>query len=115
MLVKVTKAAKKFPVPVMVPDSFPHDFKTLVNYLDSYSIIENYLTKEQFNAIPGSVKHFLRFFESFEPQTYYVKDDQTVIVADSVNGEVFEDNIPLQKFIADALIYAGKNVIEEEM
>ena len=114
MLVKVTKTAKKFKVPTIAPDPFPLHMKSLVNYLDSYSIIENYLTEEQFNAIPGSVRHFLRFFESFEPQTYYVKDDQTVTVADSVNGEVFEENIPLQKFIADALIYAGENVIEEE-
>lgn len=115
MLVKVVKAAKKFPIPVIAPDPFPQHYKSLVNYLDSYSILENFLTGEQFDAIPGSVKHFLRFFESFDPQTYYVKDNKIVIVADSVSGEIFDENIPLQKFIADALIYAGENVLEEEM
>ena len=114
MKVKVNKLVKRFPLPVLEPLPKWSERKSVVSFLDSYEIIENYLTAEQFNSIPYSVRHYLRFFESFEPQSYIVKDNKTVTVLDSVNGDVFEEDIPLQKFINDALRYAGEQVVEEE-
>ena len=118
MLVKVTKTVKRFPLPVIEPSPFPAHGKSIKPYQESYDILSDYLTMRQFVAIPENIRHFLRFCESFEPTAYYVTDDKDgsfVTVVDSCNGDVFQENIPLQKFINDALRYASERVIEEEM
>ena len=118
MKVKANKAVRRFKVPTAEPPTYCHNRKSIVHFQESYDIFTDYLEKADFNAIPYSVRHYLRFFESFEPQTYYVMTDESgvyVTAVDSCNGDIFEENIPLQEFIARTLHYCGENVIEEEM
>ena len=93
------------------------DIKSIIPLDDTYAIIEEFTTSEELNAIPEKIKHFLQFFESFEPFCYYVITDKqgnnTVTMCDSINGDVLTDNIPLDQFIKTAIEYAAKETAGE--
>ena len=110
MKVKVNKSIKKYSIPQVDAAKTPYNRESIVHLEDSYEVLENVLTKSQFDNIPYSIRHFLRFFESFEPQTYYLINNERVTVADALNGDIFESDIPLQQFVNDTLIFASASV-----
>ena len=83
--------------------------KRIEIYNDIGDLFEEQLTLEEINNIDPEIMFYLHHINDFEPLSFMVVNNDTVITFDNISGDAFEQ-IPITDFINESIEYAAENI-----
>ena len=76
------------------------NIKSICNYSSSYDLIRDYYGRDVFYdaALTDEQEEYLQYVDDYESVTFYVINDDTVLICDSISGDVIGDPVCLEEF-----------------
>ena len=82
----------------MKGENIMENIKSIYNFETSYQLLSETFGVDVFDDLSEDERNFLECVDDFESVTFYVVNDDTVIVCDSMSGDVSGNPVPLEEF-----------------
>ena len=86
------------------------DIRTIYNYDSSFGLLLETFGPDVFDDLTPDEREYVQCIDEYEGLTYYVINDDTVLVCDSASGAVLGNPVALEEFKRDAFDYVRAEV-----
>lgn len=90
------------------------NIKTILHFNNAYELLEEIGDIEILSELSEDETDFLRSINDYEPLSFFLLNDDTVIICDSINGDVSGHSMSIQDFQRETINYVKESCGEYE-